>query len=175
MLLLPITTRANFWATKFISFVVLEQLNIPNALRTMSIDGRAQARGGAIECLVPSRRTQACRRRGPAAPSAGHIAPPWSWIASFAPVFQRSLVKSSKGHCTRMRIGLKPAHHLQRRSSAEISFFRNADMNAQRLEETASYPIEMLNEQRLRSPTHGRRRHWKRRLRSDSRAGRPPC
>ena len=58
MLLLPITTRANFWATKFISFVVLEQLNIPNALRTMPIDGFAQSPGGAIECLVPSRRAQ---------------------------------------------------------------------------------------------------------------------
>jgi hypothetical protein len=31
MLLLPMTTRANFWATKFISLVVFEQLNIPNA------------------------------------------------------------------------------------------------------------------------------------------------
>src|SRR5437899_9216463 len=31
MLLLPITTRENFWAMKFSSFVVLEQLNMPNA------------------------------------------------------------------------------------------------------------------------------------------------
>src|SRR6266568_1529678 len=31
-LLLPITTRVNFWAMKFISFVVLEQLNMPKAL-----------------------------------------------------------------------------------------------------------------------------------------------
>src|SRR2546422_1955128 len=30
MLLLPITTRVNFCATKFISFVAFEQLNIPN-------------------------------------------------------------------------------------------------------------------------------------------------
>src|SRR6266849_10175958 len=30
ILLLPITTRANFCATKFISFVAFEQLNIPN-------------------------------------------------------------------------------------------------------------------------------------------------
>jgi hypothetical protein len=29
MLLLPITTRANFCAMKFISLVLLEQLNIP--------------------------------------------------------------------------------------------------------------------------------------------------
>ena len=27
----PIATRANFWATKFISLVVFEQLNSPNA------------------------------------------------------------------------------------------------------------------------------------------------
>ena len=31
MLLLPITARANFWARKFSSFVVFEQLNMPNA------------------------------------------------------------------------------------------------------------------------------------------------
>ena len=30
MLLLPMTTRVNFWAMKFISFVVFEQLNMPN-------------------------------------------------------------------------------------------------------------------------------------------------
>ena len=32
MLLVPITTRANFCATKFISFVAFEQEKIPNAL-----------------------------------------------------------------------------------------------------------------------------------------------
>src|ERR1700681_163880 len=31
ILLLCMTTRVNFWAMKFISLVVLEQLNIPNA------------------------------------------------------------------------------------------------------------------------------------------------
>src|SRR6267143_4523357 len=31
MLLLPMATRVNFWAMKFISFVVFEQLNMPNA------------------------------------------------------------------------------------------------------------------------------------------------
>jgi hypothetical protein len=31
MLFEPMATRANFWATKFISFVALEQLNNPNA------------------------------------------------------------------------------------------------------------------------------------------------
>jgi hypothetical protein len=30
MLLLPMTSRANFWAIKLISFVALEQLNSPN-------------------------------------------------------------------------------------------------------------------------------------------------
>src|SRR3981081_4466722 len=37
MLLLCITARANFWAMKFISFVLLEQLNMPNALGPLSL------------------------------------------------------------------------------------------------------------------------------------------
>jgi hypothetical protein len=32
MLLLPMTLRANFCATKFVSFVLFEQLKRPNAL-----------------------------------------------------------------------------------------------------------------------------------------------
>ncbi len=41
MLLLPMTVRANFWAMKFISFVLFEQLNSPNALRAMPRRRRA--------------------------------------------------------------------------------------------------------------------------------------
>src|SRR5712692_61878 len=37
MLLLPMTTRANFWAMKFISFVVLEQLNMPKAFGPIAL------------------------------------------------------------------------------------------------------------------------------------------
>src|SRR6266850_3245796 len=37
MLLLCMTARVNFWAMKFISLVVLEQLNMPNALGPLSL------------------------------------------------------------------------------------------------------------------------------------------
>ena len=50
--------RANFWAAKFISLVLFEQLNSPNAVRTMVIHDRSEARRRAIERLVPGRRAQ---------------------------------------------------------------------------------------------------------------------
>src|SRR6266540_6584524 len=50
-LLLPITTRVNFCDMKFISFVVLEQLNMPNAFGPLT---RALSNPSAALCRVSS-------------------------------------------------------------------------------------------------------------------------
>src|ERR1700694_1906923 len=60
MLLLPMATRANFCAMKFISFVVLEQLNMPNAFGPMA---RALANPSAARLRASSH--DAGRRRPP--------------------------------------------------------------------------------------------------------------
>ena len=58
MLLLPITDRVNFWATKFISFVALEQLNMPNDFVASRSLATANPAGRAVERLVPRSRPQ---------------------------------------------------------------------------------------------------------------------
>src|SRR5487761_1082068 len=62
MLLLPMTTRLNFCAMKFISLVVLEQLNIPNPLgpkaRALANPAAARSRASSHDAgrnLPPSR------------------------------------------------------------------------------------------------------------------------
>jgi RNA polymerase sigma-70 factor (ECF subfamily) len=60
MLLLPITTRANFCAMKFISFVVFEQLNMPKAFGPI-----ARARANPSEARVSASSHDAGRRRPP--------------------------------------------------------------------------------------------------------------
>ena len=59
-LLLPITARVNFWAMKFISFVVLEQLNMPNAFGPLV---RARAKPAAARSRASSQ--VAGRKRPP--------------------------------------------------------------------------------------------------------------
>ena len=85
----------------------------PERARAMPIDGLAQSLRRRDRAPRPIPPDAACPRRGPAAPSAWHIARLWSWISSFAPISRRSLVKSGKVHCTRMGVGLKPALRLQ--------------------------------------------------------------
>ena len=58
MLLLPMTLRANFCATKLTSFVALRAAEQPERLRAMLVDDAAQAGGRAVERLVPRGRTQ---------------------------------------------------------------------------------------------------------------------
>jgi hypothetical protein len=56
MLLLPITTRVNFCAMYFISFVTLEQLNMPTDLVCVSPPGDREPGGRAVKGLVPRSR-----------------------------------------------------------------------------------------------------------------------
>src|SRR5262249_3129194 len=143
MLLLPITTRANFWATKFNSFVVLEQLNIPNALgpcRSTVARRPAAARSSASSHpagrKAPPSRTSGSRSRA--------YCPFLVFDLILAPILRRNLIESSKVHCTPSAIGLKPAHHPQRGPHWD-HLFSDGDINMSRLHETASYAIETLN------------------------------
>ena len=60
MLLLPMTVRANFWAMKFISFVLFEQLKSPNVLGP---------------CCATRRRNSAAARSSASSHVAGRRAP----------------------------------------------------------------------------------------------------
>ena len=67
MLFVPMATRVNFWAMKLTSLVAFEQLSIPNVSGPVRLDWRAEARGGAVERLVPARGPKDAVRRGRAA------------------------------------------------------------------------------------------------------------
>src|ERR1700730_5794715 len=67
MLLLAMTTRANFCATKFISLVALEQLNIPNAFGPVAL---ALANPSAARVRASS---QDAGRRRPASLTSGWV------------------------------------------------------------------------------------------------------
>ena len=72
MLFEPMTMRANFWAAKFISLVLFEQLKRPNDCGPCAPTTALQSRRRAVERLVPGRGPQLCRRGG-RAPSARSI------------------------------------------------------------------------------------------------------
>ena len=54
MLLLPTTTRANFWVMKFSSLVAFEQLKSPNVVGPCASIAARKPAGGPVERLVPA-------------------------------------------------------------------------------------------------------------------------
>ncbi len=131
----------------------------PERLRTVPIEGRPYSRGGPIECLVPSRRTQRAAVTDQRLSQPGISLGPWCldlivhthFPGKFGKIGQHALY--ANGGRTQGRSTPKRAIHdeidFQNFQHEHITRSRNSQLS-----DRGSWSV-----QRVRSPTHGRRRH----------------